>query len=71
MGPTRHPVAGTAAGAGRESDGSPSPWPAPLGGYRRINGELSRLGYKVAASSVWKILCDAGIDPTPNRTGPS
>jgi transposase len=41
----------------------------PTWGYRRIHGELCRLGYKVAASSVWKILRTAGIDPTPNRTG--
>ncbi|HMQ26826.1 MAG TPA: integrase core domain-containing protein [Acidimicrobiales bacterium] len=43
----------------------------PTWGYRRIHGELSRLGHKVAPSSVWKILRDAGIDPTPNRTGPT
>jgi len=41
----------------------------PTWGYRRIHGEPSRLGHKVAPSSVWKILRDAGIDPTPNRTG--
>jgi transposase InsO family protein len=43
----------------------------PTWGYRRIHGELSRLGYTVAASSVWKILRAAGVDPTPNRTGPT
>ena len=43
----------------------------PTWGYRRIHGELFRLGYKVAPSSVWKILRDAGIGPTPNRTGPT
>ncbi len=43
----------------------------PIWGYRRVHGELSRLGYSVAASTVWKILRDAGIDPTPNRTGPT
>ncbi|GAA3465420.1 integrase core domain-containing protein [Saccharothrix longispora] len=36
-------------------------------GYRRIHGELL-LGIKVAASTVWQILKDAGIDPAPNRT---
>lgn len=41
----------------------------PRWGYRRIHGELSRLGLRVAASTVWKILRAAGIDPTPNRTG--
>lgn len=43
----------------------------PTWGYRRIHGELTRLGHRVAASTVWKILRGAGIDPTPNRTGPS
>jgi hypothetical protein len=36
-------------------------------GYRRIHGELLILGVKVAASTVWKILKDAGIDPAPQR----
>lgn len=43
----------------------------PTWGYRCVHGELCRLGYKVAASSVWKVLRTAGVDPTPNRTGPS
>src|SRR5690348_12237722 len=34
-------------------------------GYRRIHGELLVLGIKVAASTVWQILKDAGIDPRP------
>jgi len=42
----------------------------PTWGYRRVHGELCRLGYRVAASSVWKILRAGGIDPTPNCTGP-
>jgi putative transposase len=37
-------------------------------GYRRIHGELLVLGIKVAASTVWKILKDEGIDPAPERT---
>jgi hypothetical protein len=32
-------------------------------GYRRIHGEL-QLGYRPAASTVWKILCDAGREPS-------
>ena len=36
-------------------------------GYRRIHGELTGLGYKLAASPVWQILKDAGIDPAPRR----
>jgi putative transposase len=36
-------------------------------GYRRLHGELAALGIKVAASTVWEILKDAGIDPVPGR----
>jgi hypothetical protein len=36
-------------------------------GYRRIHGELLVLGVKVAASTVWEILQQAGIDPAPQR----
>ena len=43
----------------------------PLWGYRRIHGELTKLGVTVAPSTVWKILHAAGIDPAPRRTGPS
>jgi Homeodomain-like domain len=39
----------------------------PSWGYRRIHGELTGLGYKVALSTVWQILKDAGIDPAPRR----
>jgi hypothetical protein len=37
-------------------------------GYRRIHGELLTLGIKVAASTVWAILHEAGIDPAPDRS---
>ncbi|MFC7535558.1 integrase core domain-containing protein [Actinoplanes sp. GCM10030250] len=37
-------------------------------GYRRIHGELLGLGVKVAASTIWDIVQDAGIDPAPERT---
>ena len=37
-------------------------------GYRRIHGELLVVGVKVAASTVWEILHEAGIDPAPERT---
>ena len=40
----------------------------PSWGYRRIHGELLVLGIKVAASTVWEILRQAGIDPAPERT---
>jgi putative transposase len=39
-------------------------------GYRRIHGELARLGVTVAPSTVWQILKRAGIDPAPRRDGP-
>jgi transposase InsO family protein len=39
----------------------------PGWGYRRVHGELLVLGVKVAASTVWEILKDAGIDPAPER----
>ncbi|MFF3495302.1 integrase core domain-containing protein [Streptomyces sp. NPDC002795] len=40
----------------------------PHWGYRRIHGELLILGVKVAASTVWEILREAGIDPAPGRS---
>src|ERR1700683_10442 len=40
----------------------------PCWGYRRIHGELLVLGIETAASTVWEILHDAGIDPAPERT---
>jgi hypothetical protein len=51
--------AGAAAGQG-ESDL----------GYRRIHGELWKLGYKdmIGASTVWDILRRAGVDPAPRRS---
>ncbi|MGO9278155.1 MAG: hypothetical protein ACLP3Q_11585 [Streptosporangiaceae bacterium] len=43
----------------------------PLWGYRRIHGELTKLGLAVAPSTVWEILHAAGIDPAPRRSGPT
>jgi transposase InsO family protein len=39
----------------------------PAWGYRRIHGELTGLGYKIAPSTIWEILKSAGIDPAPRR----
>jgi putative transposase len=43
----------------------------PLWGYRRIHGELTKLGATIAASTVYEILRAAGIDPAPRRDGPT
>ena len=40
----------------------------PTWGYRRIHGELCRLGYKIGASTVWAILRRAGVGPAPKRS---
>jgi transposase InsO family protein len=43
----------------------------PLRGYRRIHGELTKLGATLAPSTVYEILRAAGIDPAPRRSGPT
>jgi putative transposase len=40
----------------------------PSWGYRRVHGELCRLGYRIGASTVWAILQRAGVDPAPIRS---
>jgi putative transposase len=42
----------------------------PTWGYRRVHGELCRLGYmgRIGASTVWTILHRAGVEPAPNRS---
>lgn len=39
----------------------------PSWGYRRVHGELTTLGLKIAPSTVWEILQQEGIDPAPER----
>src|SRR5450631_634655 len=43
----------------------------PLWGYRRIHGELTKLGATVAPSTVYEILRSSGINPAPRRDGPT
>ena len=43
----------------------------PLWGYRRIHGELTKLGVTIAPSIVYEILRAAGIGPAPRRAGPT
>ncbi len=43
----------------------------PTWGYRRIHGELSVLGIDLAPSRVWNILQRHGLDPSPDRAGPT
>ena len=60
--PTVQSIAGIAVRLAREN---------PLWGYRRIHGELTKLGTTVAPLTVYEILRAAGIDPSPRRSGPT
>jgi transposase InsO family protein len=43
----------------------------PTWGYRRIQGELVRMGVVLAPSSTWAAVRRHGIDPSPIRKGPT
>ncbi|MET7664527.1 integrase core domain-containing protein [Streptomyces sp. NPDC005373] len=43
----------------------------PRWGCRRIQGELTRLGHQIGASTVWDTLTVGGVGPAPRRSGPT
>jgi hypothetical protein len=43
----------------------------PGRGYRRIHGELAGLGIRMAPSTAWEILTNAGLPPAPRRGRPT
>jgi len=43
----------------------------PWWGYRRIQGELIKLGVRLAASTIARIMKDHGLRPAPRRGGPT
>src|ERR1039458_4610820 len=43
----------------------------PRWDYRRIQGELAKLGVRLAASTIARVMKDHGLGPAPRRQGPT
>ncbi|MGP8061026.1 MAG: helix-turn-helix domain-containing protein [Acidimicrobiales bacterium] len=43
----------------------------PRWGYRRIQGELRKLGVRLAARTIARVIEDQGLGPAPRRNGPT
>jgi transposase InsO family protein len=40
-------------------------------GYRRIQGELAKIGVRLAASTIARVMKNHGLGPAPRRRGPT
>jgi hypothetical protein len=61
----------SAAGGNRSTHPQVGQGEPPLGGYRRIEGELLKLVVRVSATTIRSLLRAHGLKPAPRRQGPS